>query len=157
MFECVVKKLSDLGKTISTMESCTGGAIANEITNIEGASEVLKYSAITYSNEFKIKMGVSKDIIDEFTVYSAEVAREMSKKISDFTLSDYGIGVTGRINRSDSSNLVGGDNSTIYVSVYDRENDKYYESIVKAVKESRCENKELVVKNIVEMMEKDIL
>lgn len=157
MFECVVKKLSDLGKTISTMESCTGGAIANEITNIEGASEVLKYSAITYSNEFKIKMGVSKDIIDEFTVYSAEVAREMSKKISDFTLSDYGIGVTGRINRSDSSNLVGGDNSTVYVSVYDRENDKYYESIVKAVKESRCENKELVVKNIVEMMEKDIL
>ena len=157
MFECVVKKLSDLGKTISTMESCTGGAIANEITNIEGASEVLKYSAITYSNEFKIKMGVSKDIIDEFTVYSAEVAREMSKKISDFTLSDYGIGVTGRINRSDSSNLVGGDNSTIYVSVYDRENDKYYESIVKAVNESRCENKELVVKNIVEMMEKDIL
>ena len=37
-------------KTIATMESCTGGGVVNAITNCEGASEVLKYSAVTYSN-----------------------------------------------------------------------------------------------------------
>ena len=50
----IVEILKTKKQTISTMESCTGGAIVNEITNIEGASNVIKYSAITYSNEFKI-------------------------------------------------------------------------------------------------------
>ena len=57
------------GQTVSTMESCTGGAVVNAITNIPGASQVLKYSAVTYCNEFKIKMGVSKDVIDKYSVY----------------------------------------------------------------------------------------
>ncbi len=153
MFKNVIKMLKENNKTISTMESCTGGAVVNEITNLEGASKVLKFSAVTYSNEFKVKMGVSKDVIDKFTVYSAETAREMSKKISDFTGSDYGIGVTGRINRIDEANLVGGDDSIIYVSIYDKTNDKYYEKIVEAVKDNRKDNKELIVKVIVEMLE----
>ena len=38
--EKIVKKLIDLNKTISTMESCTGGLIANEITNIENSSSI---------------------------------------------------------------------------------------------------------------------
>ena len=90
----IIEKLTKLGKTISTMESCTGGGIANAITNIEGASEVLKFSAVTYSNEFKIKMGVSSKVIDKYSVYSMEVAKEMSKNISIFTSSNYGVGIT---------------------------------------------------------------
>ena len=101
----LVLKLIDREKTISSMESCTGGGFANEITNIEGASDILKFSAVTYSNEYKIKMGVNSDIIDEYSVYSMETADEMSKKISDFTISDYGIGITGKINRIDNNNL----------------------------------------------------
>ena len=46
----VVELLTKNKETISTMESCTGGYIANAITNIEGASEILKFSAIAYSN-----------------------------------------------------------------------------------------------------------
>lgn len=42
------------------MESCTGGALVSEITNIEGSSNVLKYSAVTYLNEFKIRMSAIK-------------------------------------------------------------------------------------------------
>lgn len=150
--EELVKKLIEKEKTISTMESCTGGAVANEITNVSGASEVLKFSAVTYSNLFKIKMGVSSEVIDKFTVYSMEVAREMSKKITDFTGSNYGVGVTGRINRIDASNLVGGDASTIYVCVYDKDNDTYYERELKAALKTRKENKELIVKSIEEML-----
>ena len=44
----VVEKLIEKKKTISTMESCTGGGVANAITNIEGASEILKFCSVTY-------------------------------------------------------------------------------------------------------------
>ena len=56
----IVEILKTKKQTISTKESCTGGAIVNEITNIEGASNVIKYSAITYSNEFKINKEIDK-------------------------------------------------------------------------------------------------
>ncbi len=99
--EKIVEILTKQNKTISTMESCTGGGLANAITNIPGASEILKFSAVTYSNEFKIKMGVPKETIDEYSVYSMATAIEMSKKISQFTNSNYAIGITGKLNRVD--------------------------------------------------------
>ena len=61
----IIDKLYKKGKYISTMESCTGGGLVNTLTSIEGASNVLKYSAVTYSNEFKIKMGVDKKVIEK--------------------------------------------------------------------------------------------
>ena len=120
----LVEKLIRENKSISTMESCTGGGVANAITNVPGASEILKFSAVTYSNEFKIKMGVSSEVIDKYSVYSRETADEMSKSISDFTSSTYGVGVTGKLKRSDINNLHGEDDK-VYISIYDRENDKY--------------------------------
>ena len=143
----LVQILTENGKTISSMESCTGGGFANAITNIEGASELLKFSAVTYSNEFKIKMGVPKEIIDKYTVYSNETARAMSKSISDYTNSDYGVGITGKLNRIDKNNPFGDDN-VVYFSIYDRKNDKYFDNDLKAIKASRMENKNLVIENI---------
>ena len=150
--EKVVKKLIELKKTISTMESCTGGGVANAITNVEGSSEVLKFSAVTYSNEFKIKMGVSSDIIDKYSVYSMETAIEMSKNISLFTGSNYGIGITGKLNRADKNNLFGQDN-IIYISIYDRDNDKYYNKEIKAIDDVRSKNKEMIIR----IIEKELL
>ncbi|MBQ7140230.1 MAG: nicotinamide-nucleotide amidohydrolase family protein [Bacilli bacterium] len=147
----IIDKLTILNKTISTMESCTGGCLANAITNIEGASEILKFSAVTYSNEFKIKMGVNKSTIDKYSVYSINVAREMSKAISDFTNSDYGVGITGKLNRVDKNNPFGKDNIT-FVSIYDKQNDKYYTLIIEATKESRSENKVLIIDKITSLL-----
>ena len=147
--EKVVKRLIELKKTISTMESCTGGGVANAITNVEGASEILKFSAVTYSNEYKIKMGVSSEVIDKYSVYSMETANEMSKNISLFTNSNYGVGITGKINRVDKANLVGEDN-IIYISIYDRDNDKYYNKEIKAIDDVRSKNKEMIIKIIEE-------
>ena len=76
-FKKIIEELTKRGETIATMESCTGGGVADAITSIEGASEVLKFSAVTYSNEYKIKMGVSKDVIDTYSVYSMETAHEI--------------------------------------------------------------------------------
>ena len=75
----LVKYLIQNNKKISTMESCTGGEIASTITNIEGASNAFEFSAVTYSNEYKIKMGVNKEVINKYSVYSIETANEMSK------------------------------------------------------------------------------
>lgn len=149
--EEIVKILTKQNKTISTMESCTGGCLANAITNIPGASEILKFSAVTYSNEFKIKMGVPKEIIDTYSVYSIETAIEMSKKISEFTNSNYGIGITGKLNRVDPHNLFG-DNSTVYFSIYNKDNNTNYNGSLKVTKETRKENKEEVINLIVDKL-----
>ena len=135
----IVKKLNKKKQTISTMESCTGGAIANAITNIPGASNILKYSAVTYSTEFKIKMGVKKEIIDKYTVYSNETAKAMSKAISDYTNSDYGIGVTGQLDDI---------NNKAYVSIYIKEKNEYITIVVEKQNTKRKEMKKIIVKEI---------
>lgn len=147
----IIKKLTDLNKTIATMESCTGGGVANSITNIEGASEVIKFSVVTYSNEFKIKMGVNKDIILKNSVYSTETAMEMSKNISAFANSNYGIGITGKLNRVDKHNMFGNDN-VVFISIYDKDLNKFYNYQIEVDKPSRKENKELVINLIIEKL-----
>ncbi len=145
--EEIIKKLILNNKTISTMESCTGGGVANSITNIEGASEVFSFAAVTYSNEYKIKMGVNSQTIDKYSVYSMEVAKEMSRAISNYTNSCYGVGITGKLNRIDKYNLYGEDN-TVYISVYDKYFDKYYTNSIKVDKNTRRDNKELVINEV---------
>ena len=147
----LVLKLVDNKKTIATMESCTGGAVANAITNVPGASEILLFSCVTYSNEFKKKMGVSSEVIDKYSVYSSECADEMSLNISKFAHSDFGIGVTGKLNRSDINNPYGDDN-LVYISIYDKKNDKYYRLNVEVLKNTREENKEFVLSMIYDLM-----
>ena len=143
----VVNLLIEKKMTIATMESCTGGFVASSITDIDGSSSVLKFSAVTYSNEYKIKMGVSKEVIDKYSVYSINVAREMAKNISNFARSDIGIGITGKINRVDENNLFGDDNK-IYYAIYDKNSDKYYEYELIAINDTRLNNKKYIMENI---------
>lgn len=149
--EEIIRFLKKHNKTIATMESCTGGGIANAITNVDGASDVFCFSAVTYSNFYKIKMGVSSEVIEKYSVYSMETAMEMSKNISSFTNSNYGIGVTGKINKIDKNNLFG-DDSLVFVSIYDKDNDKYYNNTIKMTKDTRFENKELIISLIINKM-----
>ena len=147
----VIEKLKNHVNSISTMESCTGGALASAITDVNGASDVIKYSAVTYSNEFKIKMGVKKEVIDKYSVYSTNVAEEMSFNISKYTNSNYGIGITGKLNRADKNNLYGKDN-IVFISVYDKDNNKFYNEEIKVINKTRYQNKKLVIKKVIEML-----
>ena len=149
--ERIVKELIKLNKTISTMESCTGGAIASAITNIPDASHVIKFSAVTYSNEFKIKMGVSSELIDKYSVYSMEVASCMAKVISEYTNSNYGVGVTGKLKKIDENNLYG-DDDLVYLSIYDKENNKYYNEKIKLLFDTRIDNKNQIINVFIEKM-----
>ena len=151
MVEKVVKKLILLNKSVSTMESCTVGAIANAITNIPDASKIFSFSAVTYANEYKIKMGVDKNIIEKYSVYSIETAQEMSKAIAKYSSSSYGIGITGKLNKKDENNPYGTDN-IVYISIYDKENDKFYNKEVTVLFSDRIKNKEMVLNAVFSLM-----
>lgn len=150
MLESVVKYLIKNHISISTMESCTGGLLASLITDISDASTILKFSAVTYSTEYKIKMGVSKDVIDKYTVYSKETAMEMARTISRFTGSDLGVGITGRL----VSNLA--EDKGAYLCIYDARCDKVYTTFVSITKSTRKENKLEVVKSFIELFNSTI-
>jgi len=93
-----IKKILEILKkrnwSIGIMESCTGGTMANAVTNIPGASDVFKCGLVTYSDEAKIKAGVDEKIIKKFGVYSIETAEEMARKIAG----SVGVGITGNMN-----------------------------------------------------------
>ena len=148
-FKRIIKELTKRGETIANMESCTGGGVADAITSIEGASEVLKFSAVTYSNEGKIKMGVPKEIIDTYSVYSMETAHEMAFNITREANSNIGIGITGKLNRADVNNNYGKDNQ-VFVSIYYKDN--YYDMVINVDKKSRKQNKIVIIDKIIEKL-----
>ena len=138
--EKIVQKLREQNMTIAFMESCTGGFLANEITNISGASDVLKVSAVTYSSEYKIKLGVDKDIIKNYTVYSSQTAIEMANKISKFANSNIGVGITGELGNTTNKE------PKVYYSIYFSKANKYINKIIE-VKQTDRENMKREVAN----------
>lgn len=149
----IVNNLKKKNKKISTMESCTGGGLANSITSIVGASSVIEFSAVTYCNKYKIKMGVSKDVIDKYTVYSMETAREMARSISDFSNSNYGVGITGKLGKKDPFNLSGNDNK-VYICIYDKDNDIYHDLSIEVDSSNREKDKLEVLEYTVDYLYK---
>ena len=148
----IVELLIKKNKTISTMESCTGGAIASCITDIPNASKVMMFSAVTYSNLYKIKMGVAEELINKYTVYSMEVANEMAKVISDYTKASFGIGVTGKLKKIDENNLYGADD-IVYLSIYERDTNTYYNEKIKLSFDTRKENKKQIIDVLINKMQ----
>ncbi|MBR4178949.1 MAG: CinA family protein [Bacilli bacterium] len=151
----VVNKLIESKETISSMESCTAGYFATTITNVDGSSNVLKFSAITYSNEYKIKMGVKEETINKYSVYSFEVTHEMSKCISNYTSSTYGIGISGKINRYDEFNP-GGSNNEIYATIYNSKNNEFTDIKIIAPNKPRKECKKFIVNKVLDELIKII-
>lgn len=138
----IVEILKGNNMTVAFMESCTGGFLANEITNISGASEVLKVSAVTYSNEYKIKFGVNKNTIDMYTVYSSETATEMAKKIADFADSSIGVGITGELGNTTNKE------PKVYFSIYFADKNEYINRDIKLVSKKRKGMKQEVAKQV---------
>jgi len=113
----VVDTLLEKKLFITTVESCTGGGMANYITNISGASDVIKGAAVTYSNDEKISFGVSETLIKQFDVYSEETAIAMAKAgILKSVRAEVGVGITGSFTRVDENNT-GSEVGVIYIAV----------------------------------------
>jgi PncC family amidohydrolase len=66
--------------TIGTVESATGGRIADRITNVAGSSDYFKGSVVAYSNEVKIALlGVKRKTIENYGAVSEQTALEMAR------------------------------------------------------------------------------
>lgn len=102
--EEVIRRLIEKRITITTMESCTGGYLISAITDVEGASNITEGGFVTYSNKQKIAMGVKKEIIDMYGVYSTETALNMAEVCREKMKSDIGIGITGTLSNVDVNN-----------------------------------------------------
>ncbi|WP_299334241.1 competence/damage-inducible protein A [uncultured Psychroserpens sp.] len=95
--EAVIGKyLTEMGKTVATAESCTGGLIAERFTANAGASKYFKGSVVSYTKETKVNvLKVSEAIIDKHSVVSGEVAEAMAKNVLQLIQTDYAIATTG--------------------------------------------------------------
>lgn len=148
--EKIVKILKEKNKTISFMESCTGGFLANSITNIAGASNILKVSLVTYSNEYKIKFGVAENTLNKYTVYSIETAKEMAYNVSKFANADFGVGVTGELaNNIKEKNIV-------YYSIFDKNSNKYVNGKINVEPDDRNKMKEKIANEIMQYISNSI-
>ena len=92
----LVRFLSERKQTVAFAESCTGGFLANEITNVPGASKVFVAGYVTYSNEEKIRtLDVSRESIEKFGAVSAQVGTEMAEGVRKRAGTTHGIATTG--------------------------------------------------------------
>jgi PncC family amidohydrolase len=90
------KLLREKGVTIATAESCTGGLIANRITDVSGASDYFEAGFVTYSNRAKtVFLAVPENVIKERGAVSPEVARLMADGVKKVTGAGIGLAVTG--------------------------------------------------------------
>lgn len=96
MEKAVARMLLEKKVTVGIAESCTGGLIANRLTDIPGSSDYMKCGIVAYSNESKIDvLGVDPGSIARFGAVSAEVAGEMAEGVRRIAAADIGISTTG--------------------------------------------------------------
>ncbi len=96
----MVQKIADAliarNKTLSVVESCTGGTIAQQFTAVPGASKYFKGGLIPYNTLMKTTiLGVEKEFIEKHNVVSEEVASQMAIKSNALFNSEYAIATTG--------------------------------------------------------------
>lgn len=87
--------LMNLGWRVATMESCTGGRIADLLTDTPGASNYFAGSLVAYSREAKVQWGVDPKVLDEHGVISGECAAAMASAARERTGAQVGVATTG--------------------------------------------------------------
>ncbi len=94
--EWIIRRLATAGHTIATAESCTGGLLANRLTNVPGSSKVFHRGFVTYSNESKSDLlGVGEALLAEHGAVSEPVARAMAEGALHQANSDFSLALTG--------------------------------------------------------------
>lgn len=94
--KAIGKILNEKGLHISVAESCTGGYVANVITDIPGSSRYMKGGIIAYANEVKVnQLGVDDNDLEEQGAVSKPVALQMAKGVAQQLGTDIGISTTG--------------------------------------------------------------
>lgn len=121
--EVLVTKLSALGQTVATAESCTGGLIASTITDVSGSSRVFHRGYITYANDAKVEiLGVATALLDEHGAVSEAVVRAMAEGCLRISGADHALAVSGVAGPTGGSD--GKPVGTVYVGLASRADDQ---------------------------------
>ncbi len=146
-YENLTKDIIEKKLTITTMESATAGQLASLITDTEGSSAVFKGAFVTYCNEAKIMQGVSAEVLEKYSVYSVETAKEMAQACAKAYRADIGIGVTGTMGNVDPENAEASVPGQVYFAIdYQGQVDGFFVEI--EPQESRLMYKLAVAKEI---------
>ena len=96
MEEVVGLKLSVGGYTLAVAESCTGGLLAQRLTDVPGSSKYFIEGVVTYSNDSKVRaLGVEPILLMEHGAVSAPVAEAMAEGVRRRAETDFGLSITG--------------------------------------------------------------
>lgn len=94
--EALGRLLRERKLTIAVAESCTGGLVADKITNVSGSSNYFERGVVAYSNDSKIEfLGVPEELIKAHGAVSKEVAEAMAAGIRRVAHTDIGLSTTG--------------------------------------------------------------
>ncbi|MCG2590486.1 competence/damage-inducible protein A [Rhodohalobacter sulfatireducens] len=94
--EVLGELLIEKNMTIATAESCTGGLLSNEITDIPGSSRYMLGGVVAYSNDVKKNLlSVSQNSLEQYGAVSKKVALEMAKGVAEYVGADIGVSSTG--------------------------------------------------------------
>ena len=92
----VLDRARAMGVMIATAESCTGGMVAANLTDIAGSSDVVERGFVTYSNLAKQQMlGVQAGTLDAHGAVSEQVAEEMARGAVEHSGADLAVSITG--------------------------------------------------------------
>lgn len=112
----VGKLLAKQNQTVATAESCTGGKIASLLSSVPGSSSYFKGSVVSYATEVKVNvLGIPQELIDQFSVVSAEVASAMAENVKKILKTDYALATTGNAgpSKGDSDAEIG----TVFIAL----------------------------------------
>lgn len=88
--------LKEKGASLAVAESCTGGRIANWLTDVPGSSDYFLFAGVSYANAAKVDiLGVAQQTLDEKGAVSEEAAREMAAGARRIARATYGLSTTG--------------------------------------------------------------
>ncbi|MEO6055166.1 MAG: competence/damage-inducible protein A [Chthoniobacterales bacterium] len=92
----IVNELTKASLKIAVAESCTGGLLANRITNVPGASAIFLEGFVTYANEAKMHtLGISEELLARHGAVSAETASAMAEHTLEKSGADFALSTTG--------------------------------------------------------------
>jgi nicotinamide-nucleotide amidase len=92
----VVAALVAAGRTVATAESLTGGLVCAALTEVPGASAVVRGAVVAYATELKAQvLGVDPDLLATGGAVQAEVARQMASGVCRALGADVGVATTG--------------------------------------------------------------
>jgi nicotinamide-nucleotide amidase len=92
----LAERLTRTGRRLATAESCTGGWVSKELTDLSGSSDWFGYGLVTYSDEAKQRLlGVGAKTLQDHGAVSEQVVEEMARGVLELSGADIGVAVSG--------------------------------------------------------------